>query len=49
MYSLARSLLFKLDAEIAHNLALGSLDKLAACRLAGIAGAFMGAPASNGD
>jgi dihydroorotate dehydrogenase len=44
MYGLARSLLFKLDAETAHNLALSSFDKLGACGLAGLAGATLGAP-----
>nr|WP_300310755.1 quinone-dependent dihydroorotate dehydrogenase [Halomonas sp.] len=38
MYDLARSLLFRLDAEVAHGLSLNSLDWLERFRLAGCLG-----------
>ncbi len=38
LYSIARSALFKLDPELAHNVALKSLKKLESCHLAGVFG-----------
>lgn len=38
LYPLARRALFKLDAEVAHDLALGSLKKIESVHLAGIFG-----------
>jgi dihydroorotate dehydrogenase len=38
LYSIARSALFKLDPELAHDVALKSLKKLESCHLAGVFG-----------
>ena len=38
LYSIARSALFKLDPELAHDVALKSLKKLESCHLAGVLG-----------
>ncbi len=38
LYSIARSALFQLDPELAHNVALKSLKKLESCHLAGVFG-----------
>jgi dihydroorotate dehydrogenase len=43
-YPLARAALFKLDPEVAHNVALHSLKKLETARLAGIFGHRVSAP-----